>query len=504
MKRKKALFAVSGVLLLIVGALLTFSASRQYSERHYIVDAGSCRMDMDAIERADSPPRAEAGAVVLFHGIAANKIIMQYLARSFAELGLQVYVPDLPGHGRSPGPFTPEQAEACAASFVRGLAARGMISPERTILVGHSMGGAIALRIAEKIRPGGVIAISPAPMQEAHGIVHENLLYHNVPRILPNTLILAAQFDLGGVRESAEGLVRGNADPSIRFILVPRNSHVSILFSPAAARRSQAWAARMLSIPDTGRLPSRANLLGCILGLVGIVLLSGPFIREAVGKQPQEEPRPAHFPSRLRSAIEVAVVSMLAVHLLHFWQPLRLLHIFEGDYLASFFLLLGAALLLLHPKLALTQFTTKPSLLLGAALAAFLLHFLITGWFELTATSSWLTLSRWARFPLLFIAALVFLYALEMLAGPVESAASRYGFLLLLFALAWHALVFGVLHLKTGEILLVLLLAYFSLFFLLISLGEQLVRRLTGSPAAAAVFGAILLAGFCLVVFPLS
>src|SRR6202008_2394139 len=359
MKRKKALFAVSRVLLLIVGALLTFSASRQYSERHYIVDAGSCRMDMDAIERADSPPRAEAGAVVLFHGIAANKITMQYLARRFAELGLQGYAPDLPGQGRSPGPFTPDEAEACAASFVRGLAARGMINPERTILVGHSMGGAIALRIAEKIRPGGVIAISPAPMQEAHGIVHENLLYHNVPRILPNTLILAAQFDLGGVRESAEDLVRGNADPSIRFSLVPRNSHVSILFSPAAARRSQAWAARVLSIPDTGRLPSRANLLGCVLGLVGILLLSGPLIREAAGKQPQEEPRPAHFPSRLRSAIEVAVVSMLAVHLLHFWQPLRLLHIFEGDYLASFFLLLGAALLLLHPKPALTPLTTK-------------------------------------------------------------------------------------------------------------------------------------------------
>src|ERR1700751_5831820 len=136
MKRKKALFALSGVLLLIVGALLTFSASRRYSERHYIVDAGSRRMDMDAIERADSPPRAEAGAVVLFHGIAANKIIMQYLARSFAELGLQVYVPDLPGHGRSPGPFTPDEAEACAAAFVRGFAGGGMINPQRKILVG--------------------------------------------------------------------------------------------------------------------------------------------------------------------------------------------------------------------------------------------------------------------------------------------------------------------------------------------------------------------------------
>jgi ABC-type multidrug transport system permease subunit len=66
------------------------------------------------------------------------------------------------------------------------------------------------------------------------------------------------------------------------------------------------------------------------------------------------------------------------------------------------------------------------------------------------------------------------------------------------------ALAFDVLYLKSGEILLVLLLAYFALQFLLVGLGTQLVRRQTGSATAAAVFGAILLAGFCLVLFPLS
>lgn len=504
MKQKKALFAGSGIVLLVIGALLTLSASRRYTERRYIVDAGSCRMDMNVVRQADSAAAADSGAVVLFHGIAANKIIMQYLARSFAELGLRVYVPDLPGHGRSPGPFTPAQAEACAASFVRGLAARGMIIPERTILAGHSMGAAIALGIAEKIRPAGVIAISPAPMQEAHGVIHENLLYHNVPRILPNTLILSGQFEPGGLRENAADLVEGNTDPTVRFSLARNNSHVSMLFSPAVARESQAWAARVLSIPNPERVPSRANLLGCLLGLIGILMLSGPFIREMVGKQPQDEPRPTNLPSRFRVGIEVAIVSLLAVHILHFWQPLRLIHLFEGDYLASFFLLVGLALLLLHPRLAVAQFRTKPSFLLGAALAGFLLHFLVTGWFELTATSSWMTLQRWARFPLFFMAAFVFLYALETLIGPVKNALARYCLLLLLLALAWHAPVFGVFHLKTGEILLVLLLAYFALSFLLITLGTQLVRRLTGSATAAAVFGAILLAGFCLVVFPLS
>jgi pimeloyl-ACP methyl ester carboxylesterase len=504
MKQKMALLAVSGIFLLALGALLTFYASRRYTVNRYIVDAGSCRMSMDLVRRADLAPGADLGAVVLFHGISANKLIMQYIARSFAELGLRVYVPDLPGHGRSAGPFTPVQAEACAVSFVRGLAARGMIVPGRTILAGHSMGGAIALRIAERIRPAGVMAISPAPMQEGHGIAGENLLFHKAPRILPNTLILAAWLEPKGLRQSAEDLVKPSADPGVRFSLVPWTSHVSVLFSPTAGRELQAWAARVLSIPDTARLPSRAELLGCGLGLLAILLLSGPFIREAAGKQPQEESEPAKLPSRLRAAIEVAAASMAVVLLLHFWLPLRLLRLYEGDYLASFFLLVGLTLVLLHARLAAAQFRTKPAFLAGAALAGLLLHFLVTGWFELTATSSWLTLERWLRFPVFFLATLVFLYALEMLAGPVRTAISRYAFLLLLEALAWLAPVFAVFHLKTGEILLLLLGGYFALFFLLMNLGAQLVRRMTGSAAAAAVFGAILLAGFCLVVFPLS
>jgi pimeloyl-ACP methyl ester carboxylesterase len=504
MRRKTALLALSGILLLVLGALLTFYASRRYAVHRYVVDAGSCRMNVDVVQRADVLASADAGAVVLFHGISANKLIMLYLARSFAELGLRVYVPDLPGHGRSPGPFTPVQAEACAASFVRGLAARGMIVPGQTILAGHSMGGAMALRIAEKIRPAGVIAISPAPMQEGHGVGGENLLFHGVPRIVPNTLIMAARIEPKGLRASAEDLVKGSTDPTVRYSLVPWTSHAGVLFSPTAARESQAWAARVLSTPDTGRLPSRADVLGCVLGILAILLLSGPFIREATGKEPQDEQKAAEQPSRLRGALEVAAVSMLVVPLLHFWLPLRLLHLYEGDYVASFFLLVGLALVLLNARLAATQFRTKPAFLAGAALAGLLLHLLISGWSELTATSSWLTLARWLRFPVFFLATFVFLYAVELLAGPARNGVARYGFVVLLVALAWLAPVYGAFHLKTGEILVVLLGGYFALFFLLMNLGAQLVRRMTGSPAAAAVFGAILLAGFCLVVFPLS
>lgn len=503
-KKTDLLKAVAGIACLVVGGALALLPTRRYSEHRLVVDAAACRMDVLVIHRADLAASPQTGSVVLFHGISANRIIMLYLARSFAEMGLRVYVPDLPGHGSSPGPFTPEHAEECAASLVRGLAARGMIYPDRTILAGHSMGGAIAIRIAEKFRPAGVIAISPAPMEPAHGVISENLLFHGLPHVVPNTLILAGQFELSGLKDNAADLASSGGNSSVRFSEIPKNTHVSVLFSPTAARESQSWAAKLFSLPGEARLPSRANLLGCLLGLAGLLLLSGPFLREMVGSEQKEDLGAARKIPGWRGVLEIAGLSLIALNLLQFWEPLRVICLFEGDYLASFFLIVGAGLILLHLKQVRAPFRASPGLLAGAVVAGLLLHFLITGWFELTATGAWLNLARWERFPLFFLSAFLFLMGLDLLAGPVVQERSRYVYWLSLVVVSWLALAFGVLNLRSGEILTVLLSPYFALDFVFVGLGAQLVRRQSGSAAAAALFGAILLAGFCLVLFPVS
>ena len=70
--------ALAGIFCLLIGGALVFVSGRRYSEKRYIVDAASCRMQVLAIERKDLPSAAELGSVVLFHGISANNIIMQY------------------------------------------------------------------------------------------------------------------------------------------------------------------------------------------------------------------------------------------------------------------------------------------------------------------------------------------------------------------------------------------------------------------------------------------
>ncbi len=534
MKRNPLVVVLTGVGLLVIGAALTYWSSRGFAEQRAVVNAGSCKMEMTVVQLAGLPENSQSGSLVLFHGLSANKVIMTYLARAFALQGLRVYVPDLPGHGGTAGPFTPDQAEACAQSFVRGLMARGYLRPDRTLLAGHSMGGAIALRVAAKIRVAGVIAISPAPMRSAHGVSPEVLLYQNPPPVPPNTLIITGQFEPQGLRLNAADYAASSMNGTTKFVEFPFNSHVSVLFSPGVAKMSQQWAAQTLHLPAAERQPLRGDLLGGLLGLTGILLLAGPFLRESVGETPRdeiaetkksktgqdaggpqsvslslepvEEAAPSKSIATWRVLMEIAVASIAVVGLLHYGVPLRMLHLFEGDYLASFFLIVGMLLLSLHGKEAARQFSTRWGLLAGAGFAALVLHLLITGWLQLTITGSWLPLDRWKRFPLFFIAAFAFSYALEVVLGRVAPGGERKRFLLNLglLAMVWMVLSFGVVKLHSGAILLMLLAPYFLLLFVLLRLGAQLVRRQSGSALAAAVFGAILLTGFCLVLFPVS
>jgi pimeloyl-ACP methyl ester carboxylesterase len=510
----KGLRAAPGVALCIAGFVLAWATP--YRETTMIVGARGCRLVTDVIDRGSDDTQ---GYVVLFHGLAANKKIMSYLARGFANENLRVFVPDLPGHGRTPGPFSFERAEVCADAFVRELILRRAIDPQRTMLAGHSMGGAIALRVAARVGVAGVVAISPAPQRVAHGVPPDMLPYTNPPPLPPHTLAISAAFEPLGIRDSTHDLITGEAAATGKYLFMPRATHVSVLFDSRVVRASQEWAAETLNFPAAPSAPSSLPLVGSLAGLAGILLLAGPFVRETLGMQhtvtasAQAEESVERGPSAAspaiplyRALLEMAAVSLPAVALLRFWNPLSFVRLYNGGYFASFALLVGLALLLIHHKSLRALWPAQIKILLLAALAGLVLHLLVTGWFDATLTESWLSWVRWARFPASFVAALAYLLGEELLLGPIAARgkSARVLLALTLRLIAFIALVFGIFVLHSGAILVILLSLYLGLFFLFQRLGMDLVHRLTGSAIAAAVFGAILLAGFCLVIFPVT
>ena len=476
----------------------------RYRERTFLIDAGGCRLETTIVEKQEG---GSQGSVLLFHGISANKKIMSYLARGFAEQGLRVYVPDLPGHGRTAGPFSPGRAEQCAEALLRALLARGTVTADRTILAGHSMGGAIAERIGSRIPVAGLVAVSPAPMRAAHGVTPEKLLFSDPPILPSHSLVIIGSLELESIRRNAADLAASRNDGTVKYLEIAGASHVSVLFNRVVVRALEEWSAETLNLRSTAALPSHRPLIGALGGFAGILLLAGPFLREASGRNKSEENvAKGAVIGMPRLSLEFAAGAILIVLLLRLWIPLKAIRLFQGDYLVSFLLLFGLLLVVVHWSCLRPALASSPGHLFAAGFAGVVLLLLSTAWFDLTFYEAWLTGARWVRFPFLLIVLLPYHIAEETLLGPAEGGKKwrRLALALALRLITWGVLMGGILFLHSGEILIGLLSVYMAVFNLLQRRAMDMVRNETCSAAATALFGAILLAGFCLVIFPLT
>jgi pimeloyl-ACP methyl ester carboxylesterase len=348
MLKSPALRAALGVLLCITGFLVSrVSHVRETAVR---IDAGGCQLVANVLDNGDDHVR---GYVVLLHGLAANKEIMSYLARSFAAQNLRVFVPDLPGHGRTPGPFSPDRAQLCTEQMLRQLVLRGAVNPSLTILAGHSMGADILLRIAAHLPVAGLIAISPAPMRAGHLLRPEFLLYTHPPPAPANTLVLNGTLEPKSIRDLSRDLLPSPLAASQKYQIIRWATHASLIVNRDADNAMLDWTARVLGSNLTRASSPLLLLLPPLLGFLGLLFLARPFLSEllaepapvSVKTQPGTVPANAanrdvaNFnassstaPSLLRIFLQVLLCSIPVVLALQFTHPLRFLHIFEGDY----------------------------------------------------------------------------------------------------------------------------------------------------------------------------
>ncbi|GAB4131428.1 MAG: alpha/beta hydrolase [Cyanobacteria bacterium J069] len=135
--------------------------------------------------------RDNAPTVLYLHGTGSNLGDHPRLAAQFYELGWSAFLIDYRGYGESQGDFPSEQAVyADAIAALAYLTETRRIPPQRIVVMGRSIGGAIALELATRHPDLAAVVV------ESSFTSMRDMISHFVPvQLLPVDFLLHQKFD---------------------------------------------------------------------------------------------------------------------------------------------------------------------------------------------------------------------------------------------------------------------------------------------------------------------
>ncbi|NNJ24405.1 alpha/beta fold hydrolase [Alienimonas chondri] len=130
------------------------AGSRRIVERTHRVLAGDgAELRVREFEGAGSASASRT--LLLVHGAFEHGALYEHAGRYFAERGWRALVPDLRGHGLSGGEPMHVRRFAEYVADLRGILQRFDAEPDRTAIIGNSMGGLATARLTQSADRGG-------------------------------------------------------------------------------------------------------------------------------------------------------------------------------------------------------------------------------------------------------------------------------------------------------------------------------------------------------------
>jgi pimeloyl-ACP methyl ester carboxylesterase len=320
--------------LLIAAVLAALSLWNLEKARHG-VDLSALSVGQTPVTRY-AQPDADGPVVVIAHGFAGSRQMMQGYALPLAQAGYRVYAFDFLGHGRNPVPMSGDltRIEGTTQLLVdQTVAVVGAVADpgQPVALLGHSMATDIIIRAAQQVDAGSIVAIS----------AFSGAVTDEFPDDL---LVISGQWE-GRLRDAAldyarlidpdavEGEVVTRGDLRRMAFVAPLTEHVSILQSRAARGQALDWLNKSFGRSRTVAIPATGWWLLALLG--SIVALARPLagLLPAVATQPV----PVPFGKALIATAVPAVAAPLVATTIN---P-AFLPILVADYLALHLALYG-------------------------------------------------------------------------------------------------------------------------------------------------------------------
>jgi hypothetical protein len=318
-----------------------------------------------------------APVVVVTHGFAGSRQLMEAYALTLAHAGYVAVSFDFLGHGRNPVAMSGDVTSVDGTTRLL-MAEIGRVTDYatalpgvdgRVALLGHSMASDIIVRRAkEDPRVGAVVAISMFS-QAVTAEEPKNLLaiVGEWETFLRGEAVKAARLVDADV---VEGQTTGRfADGTARRVVVaPSVEHVAVLYSPTAMREARDWLDQVFgragAVRDAAEPAPAATGPWIVLLLTSLVALAWPASRLLAANQ---GPAPSALPVRdfLAAALLPAIFTPLGLAAF----DTRFLPVLVADYLALHLLVFAVVSLALLRRAGIRA--GRPAWGAGLALAAY-------------------------------------------------------------------------------------------------------------------------------------
>ncbi len=275
---RKLLTLSKWTLWILSAVVLVVCVWQLESERSTVVEQ-QIETQVGRVSIYSDPIVSNGPLVVVTHGFAGSRQMMQYISRDLARAGFTVAAFDFYGHGRNPEKLSPdvtriegttqqliEQTQLATKAVKEHLGQTGPMA-----LLGHSMATDVVVRAARDMPDvAAIVAIS----------MYSDAVTASFPERL---LILSGEWEgrlrdfglrvLAQVDEAAtEGETAKNGAVLRRAVSVPRTEHVAVLFSPATMQETRNWLQAALTIERETPPQPRGVQIALLLTAISVLI----------------------------------------------------------------------------------------------------------------------------------------------------------------------------------------------------------------------------------------